>query len=163
MIYGAANPGTSPAAKAVWKPKKSISLNNYAIAVHKDIGKNFSLGADYRLETFYQEYEGISNDGRAAKYEQQANFNTVGASLKWNFVSIGNLNLNSKLNLGVNERGFTQRIAAGASYNISTDMPLLNDIFLFVDGEYSNMLFKHQGNIFNASKYNVNVGFGLAL
>ena len=132
-------------------PKHYSPLNNMALALSYNINNNLSAGLDVRQETFFLRYNSIQN-GEQFIYEQQPNFTTFSATVKYKLDGWGGFRPFASASAGANSIGFVGRAMLGAEYNVFGNF----SIMLGVD--FSNLTYTHQNNYFNSSKFGLNYG-----
>jgi len=151
--------GSSPwnLQKATINPSQFANFNNSQLGLFYHFNDKLSAGIDVRQETFYQVYEGKDELGRPWRYEQQPNFTAFGATLRYKIADITDwLSPIGQVYLGGTKAGFVSRGMAGAEirpyYGVSFTIGL----------EYSDLVYKHQSNIFNAGKIGLKYGMGIS-
>ncbi|MGE5480405.1 MAG: anti-sigma factor family protein [Chloroflexota bacterium] len=146
-------------------PKHKQVANNFAIALFKNITEDFSIGLDYRRESFMQKYDGMEyilvgkgeNQRLLAEptfYSQEANFQTYSLAARYKITAIDVVGVSPTLgaSLGANQVGAVGRVIVGASY-----MPY--DWFeILASYDYSVMRFDHQNKWFTAAKSGLHLG-----
>ncbi len=132
-------------------PKNYSPLNNMALGISYNFNNNLSAGLDIREETFFLRYKSTS-DRQDFIYEQQPNFTTISASIKYKLNGWNGLQPYATAFAGFNSVGFVGRAMLGAEYNIFENL----SIMLGVD--FSNLTYTHQNNYFNSSKFGLNYG-----
>ncbi len=133
------------------EPSKYSPLNNMAIALAYNLNSNISTGIDLRQETFFLRYEG-TNNGEQFIYEQQPNFTTFSATLKYKLDGWGGFRPFTQVSAGLNSVGFVGRAMLGAEYRIFSNFAFVLSL------DYSNLTYTHQNNYFNSSKFGLNYG-----
>lgn len=135
-------------------PVKYSNLNRLGAAVYYYLTDDLSLGLDIRRETFEVSYRGMEY-GQYFKYYQQPNLTTVGLNARYDFWEIYGFDFFAKMNWGWNLYGYLFRPAVGMKYFLS------ENVYLMLDLEYSQMIFKHQNEIYSADKFGFNYGINV--
>ncbi len=133
-------------------PAKFAKFNNNAITLFWQVNDNFSVGPELRQENFYQEFTGLDALGKETVYKQQPNFTSFGLSMRYALKDIGVVHPIGQFTLGGNASGALGRVMAGLVYN-----PTPNVSFI-IGGEYSVLLYRHQGGLFDSQKFGLNYG-----
>lgn len=135
-------------------PANISKINNNAIAIFYGVGNNFKIGAEFRQETFYQEFNGIdANTDMRIYYKQQPNLSTFATNIRHNLNLASNLDMTNQISLGLNEAGQVYRTMSGLEYSPYKNISILLGV------EYSYLSFTHQANNFASSKVGLNYGF----
>lgn len=138
------------------QPSRQNNFNNLSVSFYYPVYKTLLLGADFRQETFYVEYEGLTSKGMDSKFYQHPNLSTYGLSLRFTPFNIGNdIKPFAQIYLGGNNVGVISREMLGIEY-----YPFENVYFLF-GGELNQFYFTHNNTWFNSNKYSFNYGIGV--
>ena len=132
-------------------PKNYSPMNNMALGISYNFNNNLSAGLDIREETFFLRYKSTS-DIQDFIYEQQPNFTTISASIKYKLNGWNGLQPYATAYAGFNSVGFVGRAMLGAEYNI------LGNLSIMLGVDFSNLTYTHQNNYFNSSKFGLNYG-----
>lgn len=135
-------------------PKTLQIFNNISLALTYKLNTDLFIGLEYRRETFFQEYLGLDSDGELYIYEQQPNFSTYSATVRYipEVLQFSIIKPFSQLSIGANKAGPVGRAMLG--FEIAP-YPALSFI-LGIEG--SHLRFYHNNNNFNTSKIGINFG-----
>ncbi len=135
-------------------PSNYNKLNNTAISLFYSISNNFSLGAEYRQETFFQTFRGLDNKGKLFEYQQQPNFTSGGIVARYAFNNLKFYGIVPYLQGygGITSVGYIGRLMIGLKYS-----PYPNISFI-ISGERSQLFYKYQNRSFNNGKIDLNYG-----
>lgn len=137
--------------KPTIEPNRYSPLNNLGLSLLYNVNENLSVGADFRAETFFLRYEGTES-GLNYIYEQQPNFTTISAIVRYKLDGWSGLQPFSQLNLGINSIGLVSRAMLGIEYEI------LPSISLILSTDFNHLIYSHQNNYFQSSKFGLNYG-----
>ncbi len=145
---------------ATIEPKRQAHFDNSALTISYILDDNFEIGADIRQERFFQEYKGLNKNEIPSTFQQQPNFTTWNAMLRYKPFKFYGFTPFVQLETGLavskaNIRGWTQRIAAGLGYNVSGP---LDFVIMY---EYSNLRFNNNGNNYPSEKTGILYGLNL--
>ncbi len=131
-------------------PKVLSNFNNTGLSAFYKLNSNFYAGLDIRQETFFLTYSGQEN-GQDFNYQQQPNFTTASAIFRYNTGDLGfGISPFAQISAGLNQAGFLGRAMTGVQYEIIPSFSVMMGI------EYNSILYKHQNNYFNNSKFGIN-------
>jgi hypothetical protein len=134
-------------------PQYSSSLlTNMQVTALYRLSDHFKLGFDIRQESFYQNFTGSNEIGEEFNYKQYPGYVSIGLVGRYSFLKNNIFSPFVQLGLGGTATGYTGRALLGIEL---FPMSALN----FVIGiEGSNLLYLHQGKIFNSPKLGLNYG-----
>lgn len=138
--------------EASMNPSKYAMFNNTGITILYDISENISLGLDMRQENFFQTFDGDDKYGLPVMYEQQPNFTSFGAVLRYDSRSTKSLRPIYQVIAGGNQVGILGRASAGFAYSPYSDISFVLGL------EYSYLLYSYQNKMFNSQKLGFNYG-----
>ncbi|MBM2814527.1 MAG: hypothetical protein HW421_1289 [Ignavibacteria bacterium] len=133
-------------------PDEYAKFNNTGLAVFYNLSEKFSFGLDIRQETFFQVYKGVDDLGLNNIYQQQPNFRTYSASVRFQLNEGSTIRPFGQLSIGGNVVGLVTRAMTGISYSPYKDIKLLLGI------EFHNLTYQYQKQIFNSPKIGLNYG-----
>ncbi len=133
-------------------PSKEAMLNNTGISLLYDLDDNFSIGADIRRENFYQKFTGADAAGRKITYEQNPNFTSYTAGIRYYLYDNEEIRPFGQFFAGGNIAGILGRGMLGVQWSPYPDFSLV------LGAEYSLFWYLHSDEIFNASKAGVHYG-----
>lgn len=134
------------------------NFNNLHLAALLDVGKEISLGVDYRRENFYLVFNKINEQGQSYRAESKPNFETFSAIVRYkpaSFVTYG-FSPFVQAGIGGNVGGEVGRFTLGTEYLVS------NSYSFIIGGDYNVLNFKDdRGLKYSSSKLGLQIGFGL--
>ncbi len=136
------------------QPDKYQAFNNLSAAAYYEIFEEFIVGLEYRRENFYQKYEAIDENMHLHLYEQQPNFSSYSAVMRYlpKYAKVSSVQPFAQVSFGGNSAGPVGRAMLGAEI-----MPY-NNIAFTVGMEASIMSYHHRSYNFYSSKYGMNFG-----
>ena len=135
------------------QPNRLNNFNNLSISLLYPLYKTFLLGAEFRQETFYVQYDGKNPKGQDLTYYQQPNFSSYGILLRYSPFDIGQrIKIFGQSFIGINSVGIVTREMLGFEF-----YPFDNVDFV-LGSEYNQFFFKHNNQIFSSNKYSINYG-----
>jgi hypothetical protein len=138
------------------QPYQMSIFNNLSVTFLYPLYKALILGADFRQETFYVEYEGKNDKGLNTIYFQQPNLSTFSFLMRYTpFDFTDNFRPFGQILLGGNKIGVISREMIGLEY-----YPF-EYVFFLLGAELNQFYFTHNSTWFNASKYSLNYGMGV--
>jgi len=138
------------------QPYQLNDFNNLSVTILYPLYKTLILGADFRQETFYVEYEGINEKGQNLIYHQKPNLSTFSLLLRYiPFDFTENFRPFGQILLGGNKTGSISRGMIGIEY-----YPF-EYVYFQLGGELNQFYFTHNSKWFNANKYSLNYGIGV--
>jgi hypothetical protein len=132
------------------------NFSNTSFAFRYKFNEEFQVGYEYRLENFYQKFEGYDSDNLYA-YEQNPNLESHSLSFKYapEFLNFYDAQLYVQTSLGGTKIGPIGRLMFGTKINFYSNYSLL------LSSDYSVIGFSHNKNWFMASKWGIHAGFGI--
>lgn len=140
------------------EPSYFNKFRNLDLSLFYKFDNNFQLGANYKQETFYLNYDGLDENGKDIIILQQPNFATYGIVFKYNpLLQFYNFEPISQFSFGMNKNGFVSREMIGLEY-----YPI--DYFYFTIGaELHQFYYQHNNSNFINQKISFNYGLGVKL
>ena len=140
------------------EPSYYNKFRNLDLSLFYKFDNNFQLGANYKQETFYLNYDGLDENGNDIRILQQPNFATYGIVFKYNpLLQFYNFEPIIQLSFGMNKNGFVTREMIGLEY-----YPI--DYFYFsIGAELHQFYYQHNNNNFINQKISFNYGLGVKL
>lgn len=142
--------------KATVSKSTEPAFENMSIAVLFELSNNLSIGANIRQEFFFQDYNGELGDDQY-RFEQNTNYVSYGLIIRYEFLSLNNLNMISQFYAGANESGPIGRAMLGLTYDFADNLSFV------LGAEASRLFYKQSGVDFKTDKlglhYGVNVKF----
>mgnify|MGYP006295987435 CR=1 FL=1 len=133
-------------------PGKEAMFNNTGISLFYNLNDNLFIGADIRRENFFQKFTGADAAGRKINYEQNPNFTSYSAGIRYYLLEKEKIRPFGQFFGGGNIAGILGRGMIGVQWSPYPD-------FSFVLGaEYSLFWYLHSDEIFNASKAGLHYG-----
>jgi hypothetical protein len=118
--------------------------------------KGLMLGANFRQETFYVEYDGMSDKGQSVRMYQHPNLSTYSIMLRYNPLDISEkIKPFAQISVGVNLYGPIMREMAGLEF-----YPFDN-VYFVLGAEFNQLFFTHDDKSYNAGKFSINYGLGI--
>jgi hypothetical protein len=133
------------------EPAKYSPFNRMGLSGMYRLSDVFGLGANLRQETFFLRYRGTEGNEEFI-YEQQPNFTTFSLVSRYDMAQWGSFKPFVQLSAGINSIGFVGRGQTGLQYTILPNLSAVLGV------EYGYMLYTHQNNYFNSSKFGLNYG-----
>ncbi len=141
---------------ALVQPYQISNFNNLEVSMYYPVYKGFMVGANFRQETFYVEYDGVNSKGQSARMYQHPNLSTYSFLLRYNPLDISEkLKPFAQISIGTNIYGPIAREMAGVEF-----YPFDN-VYFVLGAEFNQLFFKHEDNWFNAGKFSINYGLGI--
>lgn len=138
------------------QPYELNRFNNLSISLLYPIFDGLKIGADFRQETFYLEYEGFNSRDQNVFIYQQPNLSSYSLFLRYNPFDIGSkLKPFVQFNGGFNKFGYTTREMIGIEY-----YPFDN-VYIIAGAEFNQLFFKHDAESFTSNKFSLNYGLGV--
>ncbi|MFA7290309.1 MAG: hypothetical protein WC055_15650 [Melioribacteraceae bacterium] len=131
-------------------PRSSYPIfNNTSASLFFKVYDDFHIGADFRQEYFYQEYDGMDADNKGYNYYQHTNYISYGILARYSLINNPNTVVFIQPAVSFNQVGIVGRAMLGAEYK------LVDKVSVVLGLEGSLLQFNHQGNNF----YSPKVGF----
>lgn len=137
--------------KPTIEPNSYSPLNNLGFSLFYNLNGNLYIGADFRAETFFLRYKGTES-GLNYIYEQQPNFTTISAVVRYKLDGWAGFQPFSQLNVGMNSIGMVSRAMLGVEYEV------LPSISFVLSTDFNHLIYSHQNNYFQSSKFGLNYG-----
>lgn len=142
--------------KTLVQPNEISRFNNLSITLLFPLLNGLLLGADFRQETFYLEYEGYNERGQSAFIYQQPNITTYSLAVRYSPFDISDdLRSIVQFNMGLNKYGYVFREMAAIEY-----YPFEN-VYFTVGAELNQFIFQHNKDYFSSSKFGLIYGIGV--
>ncbi|GAB5465313.1 MAG: hypothetical protein Kapaf2KO_07490 [Candidatus Kapaibacteriales bacterium] len=140
-------------------------INNLNLGVFYELNTSFDLGIVYRQETFNQSFTGIEN-GVNTNYFQQLPVKSILFSTRYKF--IGEKSITNGLSyvpfviggIGTTDDLFKGSVPLNTRIAVGTDFRY-GSFLISPSIDLSNMIFSHQGSMFNSSKIGYSLDFGV--
>ncbi len=138
-------------------PESQSAFDNLSFALFYDASDKFSVGIDYRGESFYNSFEARESDGVLYRYETHPVYNSLALALRYypvkDYFSFSPF---IQASLGGNQAGIVARGGAGLMLNLYGN---LNFVF---GAEYSNLSFDYNNTLYHSGKwiYSSGINFG---
>jgi len=135
-------------------PKEYNKFNNTSLSVFYSLFNNFHLGAEYRRETFFQRFEGLDENAKLNRYEQQPNFESIGLVLRYADKDFNLWGIYPYFQIygGGTNVGYIFRTGVGLKYS------LFNNLSFVLGAGSSSLSFKHNGTSWQSNRYDLNYG-----
>lgn len=127
---------------------------NLQVTLIYALDENWSIGADYRQETFYQEFSHTDLTGNTFIVRQEPAFNSFSGVVRYRYNDFGKIVPIGQFMIGGTEVGYTIRPMIGAEYS-----PV--DFLSFLVGlEHSTLMYNQDGTYFSPK---LGMNFGVAV
>ena len=138
------------------------NLLNNKISLFYNLNSDFQIGADFRKESYFQEFNIIDKRSRLLTYYQQPEFNVLSGSFRYlpSFLELNTSFFDLKpffmASYGLDLFGGGDVIRAGAGVNLY----ISKNMYFQASYDYSNLKYVQDALNYNSNKYNLNFGIG---
>jgi len=138
------------------QPNRMNNFNNLSISLLYPINKTILLGAEFRQETFYINYDSKDNTGQDYTFYMQPNLSSYGISIRYLPIELCcRIKPYGQFEIGGNSSGLVSREMLGLEFL------LFESAYLTIGGEVNQFYYHHLNNWYTSSKYNINYGLGI--
>ncbi len=137
-------------------PNSFSKFNNLGITVLYNFKDDYYLGLDVRQETFFTTFTEINEFGQRFRTEQQPNFTSLCGTARYVPLQISSFSPYLQVAAGGSYYGAVARLAAGLDYE------LYDGFILTLQGELSNLIYRHNQDWNNTRKLGLNYGMRYA-
>jgi hypothetical protein len=138
------------------QPNRLNNFNNLSVSFLYPITKTILIGAEFRQETFYINYDDKEKSGQDFTYYMQPNLSTYGISIRYLPIDLcRRIKPFCQIEIGGNSAGLVSREMLGLEFQ------LFENAYLTIGGEVNQFCYHHLNNWYTSSKYNINYGVGL--
>lgn len=138
------------------QPNRLNNFNNLSISLHYPVTKSILIGAEFRQETFYINYDDKEKSGQDFTYFMQPNFSTYGLSIRYLPIDLCcRIKPYGQIEIGGNSAGLVSREMLGLEFQ------LFESAYLTIGGEINQFYYQHLNNWNTSTKYNINYGLGI--
>jgi len=138
------------------QPQNLSNFNNLSVAIFYPIYKNLNLGAEFRQETFYLNYDDRDRLGQDYTYYMQPNLSTIGLALRYIPFDLGCcVKPYGQISFGLNTSGMVTREVLGLELQVYENTYMLFGI------EANQFFYQHLNKWYSTNKFSLNYGFGV--
>jgi hypothetical protein len=138
------------------QPNRLNNFNNLSISLYYPVTKTILLGAEFRQETFYINYDDKEKSGQDFTFFMQPNISTYGLLIRYLPLDICcRIKPYGQIEIGGNSTGLVSREMLGLECH------LFENAYLTIGGEINQFYYHHLNKWYTSSKYNINYGLGL--
>ena len=138
------------------QPNRLNNFNNLSVSLLYPISKTILIGAEFRQETFYVNYDDKEKSGQDYTYYMQPNLSSYGISIRYLPIDLCcRIKPFGQIEIGGNSAGLVSREMLGLEFQ------LFENSYLTIGGEVNQFYYHHLNNWYTSSKYNISYGLGI--